>query len=61
MAIVGECVRVLVLMHSLSKDSGYERGLIGMLLEGILLVLSASEDNFSPVFFLFKSVGYCLI
>ncbi|CAM8906100.1 unnamed protein product [Rhodiola kirilowii] len=48
MAIAGECVRVLVLLHSLSKDSRFEGGLINLLLEGILLVLSASEDDLSP-------------
>uniref|UniRef100_A0A7N0VMZ5 HEAT repeat-containing protein 5B n=1 Tax=Kalanchoe fedtschenkoi TaxID=63787 RepID=A0A7N0VMZ5_KALFE len=48
MAIVGECVRLLVLLHSLAKDSECERGLINLLLEGIVLVLSASEDDLSP-------------
>ncbi|KAK9271660.1 hypothetical protein L1049_002023 [Liquidambar formosana] len=46
-AVAGECLRILVLLQTLSKASECQRGLMNLLLEAIVMVFSVSEDDFS--------------
>ncbi|CBI33667.3 unnamed protein product, partial [Vitis vinifera] len=44
-AVAGECLRILLLLQTLSKSSECQRGLIHLLLEAIVMIFSASEDG----------------
>ncbi|XP_020536843.1 protein SWEETIE isoform X2 [Jatropha curcas] len=46
-AVAGECLRFLALLQTLSKDSECQRGFMCLLLNAILMVFFASEDNSS--------------
>ncbi|KAG6716276.1 hypothetical protein I3842_04G041200 [Carya illinoinensis] len=43
--IVGECLRILVLLQTLSKGSESQRGFMNLLFEAIVMVFLASEDG----------------
>ncbi|PPS04257.1 hypothetical protein GOBAR_AA16405 [Gossypium barbadense] len=45
--IVGECLQVLMLLQTVSKESDCQRGFMSLFLEAIVMIFSASEDNFS--------------
>lgn len=49
MTIVGECLRILVLLQTLSKGGESHRGFMNLLFEAIVMVFVASEDGFSQV------------
>ncbi|XP_074287369.1 protein SWEETIE [Silene latifolia] len=46
-AFAGECLKTLVLMQTLSKEIECQRGLISLLLEAVIMVLSGTEGNMS--------------
>ncbi|KAL3630335.1 hypothetical protein CASFOL_023319 [Castilleja foliolosa] len=46
-AIAGECLKILMLLQTLSKGTEYQKGLIHLLLEAILLIFSMSHGSFS--------------
>ncbi|KAK2663047.1 hypothetical protein Ddye_001621 [Dipteronia dyeriana] len=46
-AIVGECLRILMLLQMVSKSSECQKGFMNLLLEAIVMVFSASEDGSS--------------
>ncbi|KAL0332487.1 UNVERIFIED_CONTAM: protein SWEETIE [Sesamum calycinum] len=46
-AIAGEGLKILMLLQTLSKGSDYQKGLIHLLLEAILMIFSASNDSLS--------------
>ncbi|KAK4416508.1 protein SWEETIE [Sesamum alatum] len=46
-AIAGECLKILMLLQTLSKESDYQKGLIHLLLEAILMIFSASNGSLS--------------
>lgn len=48
-AVVSECLRILVLLQTLSKGSKSQRGFINLLFEAIVMVFLASEAEFSRV------------
>lgn len=52
-AIVGECLRTLVLLQTLSKSSSCKRGFMTLLLEAVIVVFSVHEAGYSEVEFLF--------
>lgn len=43
-AIAGECLRILMLLQTVSKTAECQRGFMNLLLEAIVMVFSASED-----------------
>ncbi|XP_059452821.1 protein SWEETIE isoform X2 [Corylus avellana] len=45
--VVGECLRILVLLQTVSKGSESQRGFMNLLFEAIAMVLLASEDELS--------------
>jgi hypothetical protein len=45
--VAGECLRILTLLQTLSKDSESQKGLMNLLLEAIVLVFSTSNDAHS--------------
>ncbi|KAK6913494.1 Laa1/Sip1/HEATR5-like, HEAT repeat region [Dillenia turbinata] len=45
--ITTECLRILVLMQTLSKETECQKRLINLLLEAVVLVFSATEDSLS--------------
>jgi hypothetical protein len=45
--VAGECLRILTLLQTLSKDSESQKGLMNLLLEAIVLVFSTSNDTHS--------------
>ncbi|TYI72768.1 hypothetical protein E1A91_D07G082500v1 [Gossypium mustelinum] len=45
--IVGECLQVLMLLQTVSKESDCQRGFMSLFLEAIVMIFSASEDNCS--------------
>ncbi|KAL6961015.1 hypothetical protein U1Q18_038778 [Sarracenia purpurea var. burkii] len=46
-SIVGECLRILVILQTLSKSSECQKGLMSLLLEAIVMVFSAPDDDLS--------------
>lgn len=44
-AIVGECLKILMLLQTLSKDSDCQKGLMNLFLETILMIFTIPEDN----------------
>ncbi|XP_047310511.1 protein SWEETIE isoform X2 [Impatiens glandulifera] len=46
-AIVSECVRVLMLLQTLEKDQKFQKALMHILLEAVLMIFFASEDGIS--------------
>ncbi|KAH9602675.1 hypothetical protein KSS87_010209 [Heliosperma pusillum] len=46
-AIAGECLKTLVLMQTIAKEIDCQRGLISLLLEAVIMVLSGTEGNMS--------------
>ncbi|KAB1211181.1 HEAT repeat-containing protein 5A [Morella rubra] len=46
-AVVSECLRILVLLQTLSKGSKSQRGFVNLLFEAIVMVFLASEAEFS--------------
>ncbi|KAK6150978.1 hypothetical protein DH2020_015910 [Rehmannia glutinosa] len=46
-AIAGECLKILMLLQTLAKGSDYQKGLIHLLLETILMIFSTSEGSLS--------------
>ncbi|KAI3451757.1 hypothetical protein Pfo_008422 [Paulownia fortunei] len=46
-AIAGECLKILMLLQTLSKGSDYQKGLIHLLLEAILMIFSTSDGSLS--------------
>ncbi|MCL7033976.1 hypothetical protein MKW94_027185 [Papaver nudicaule] len=45
--IIGECLRLLVLLHALSKERKCQKGLLNLFLEAVIMVVSASSDDSS--------------
>ncbi|XP_048328605.2 protein SWEETIE isoform X2 [Ziziphus jujuba] len=45
--VAGECLKFLVLLQTVSKDSDCQRGFMNLLLEAIVMVILASEDSYS--------------
>lgn len=52
MTIAGECLRILMLLQTVSKTEECQRGFMNLLLEAIVMVFSASEDVRSQVLLL---------
>uniref|UniRef100_A0A2P2MKT4 HEAT repeat-containing protein 5B isoform X2 n=1 Tax=Rhizophora mucronata TaxID=61149 RepID=A0A2P2MKT4_RHIMU len=48
--IIGECLRFLVLLQTLSKASECQQGFMDLLLKAIIMVISASEDKSTKEF-----------
>lgn len=48
-AIAGECLKILMLLQTLSKECDYEKGLIHLLLEFVLMIFLASDDSLTQV------------
>lgn len=48
-AVVGECLKILMLLQTLSKATECQKGLMNLLLETIVLVFSTLEDDLSQV------------
>ncbi|KAM7524202.1 hypothetical protein LguiA_014104 [Lonicera macranthoides] len=46
-AVVGECLRILMLLQTLSKDAECQKSLMNLLLEATVLVFSVSDDDHS--------------
>ncbi|OMO80110.1 Armadillo-like helical, partial [Corchorus capsularis] len=46
-AIAGECLQVLMLLQTLSRGTECQKGFMSLLLEAILMIFSASEDDCS--------------
>ncbi|KAK6150970.1 hypothetical protein DH2020_015902 [Rehmannia glutinosa] len=46
-AIAGECLKILMLLQTLAKGSDYQKGLIHLLLETILMIFSTSDGSLS--------------
>ncbi|VFQ70327.1 unnamed protein product [Cuscuta campestris] len=44
-AIVGECLKILMLLQTLSKHIDSQKGLMNLLLETILLIFTSSDDH----------------
>lgn len=53
--LVGECLRTLVLLHTLSKVSSCKRGFMTLLLEAVIVVFSVRQEGYSEVEFVFFS------
>lgn len=49
MSVAGDCLKVLMLLHTSSKAPESQRSLMSLLLEAIVMVLLASENDFSQV------------
>lgn len=47
--IVGECLKVLMLLQAVSRDSECQKCILNLLLEAIVMVFSASEECPSQV------------
>ncbi|KAI3768087.1 hypothetical protein L2E82_18519 [Cichorium intybus] len=47
MSVAGDCLKVLMLLHTSSKSPESQRSLMTLLLEAIVMVLLASENDFS--------------
>ncbi|KAL7606152.1 hypothetical protein Lser_V15G19771 [Lactuca serriola] len=47
MSVAGDCLKVLMLLHTSSKAPESQRSLMSLLLEAIVMVLLASENDFS--------------
>ncbi|KAK1433251.1 hypothetical protein QVD17_10160 [Tagetes erecta] len=45
--VAGDCLKILMLLHTSSKSAESQRSLMSLLLEAILMVLLASENDFS--------------
>ncbi|KAI3985597.1 hypothetical protein MKX01_033880, partial [Papaver californicum] len=45
--VIGECLRLLVLLHALSKEGKCQKGLLNLFLEAVIMVVSASSDDSS--------------
>lgn len=45
--IVGECLKILMLLQALSRDCECQKGILSLLLEAIFMVFSASDENLS--------------
>lgn len=43
--IAGECLKILMLLQTLSKECDFEKGLIHLLLEFVLMIFLASDDS----------------
>lgn len=48
-AIAGECLKILMLLQTLSKECDYEKGLIHLLLESVLMIFVTSDGSRSQV------------
>lgn len=48
-AVVGECLKILMLLQTLSKATECQKDLMNLLLETIVLVFSTLEDDLSQV------------
>ncbi|KAL8476600.1 hypothetical protein ACS0TY_029047 [Phlomoides rotata] len=46
-AIAGECLKIFMLLQTLSKGSDFQKGLIHLLLEAILMIFSTSDGSLS--------------
>ncbi|XP_073057988.1 protein SWEETIE isoform X1 [Primulina eburnea] len=46
-AIAGECLKILTLLHTLSKGCDHQKGVINLLLEAILTIFSISDGSLS--------------
>nr|GMD55450.1 HEAT repeat-containing protein 5B isoform X2 [Ipomoea batatas] len=44
-AIIGECLKILMLLQTLSKHSDSQKGLMNLFLETILMIFTIPEDN----------------
>lgn len=49
-ALAGECLRTLVLMQTLPKDVEIQQGLMNLLLEAVVMILSGTENSLAEVF-----------
>lgn len=49
LALVGECLKILMLLQTLSKATECQKGLMNLLLETIVLVFMTLEDDLSQV------------
>lgn len=50
--VVGECLRILVLLQTVSKGSESQRCFMNLLFEAIVMVFLASEDELSQVIYI---------
>uniref|UniRef100_A0A803LAT9 HEAT repeat-containing protein n=1 Tax=Chenopodium quinoa TaxID=63459 RepID=A0A803LAT9_CHEQI len=44
-ALAGECLRILVLMQTLPKDVECQKGLMSLILEAVVMILSSTENS----------------
>lgn len=47
--IASECLRILVLLHTLSQGSESQKAVMNLLLEGIIMILSPSTEGHEQV------------
>ncbi|XP_047954484.1 protein SWEETIE [Salvia hispanica] len=47
-AIAGECLKFLMLLQTVSKESDYEKGIIHLILESVLMIFATSDSSLSP-------------
>ncbi|XP_042026090.1 protein SWEETIE-like [Salvia splendens] len=47
-AIAGECLKFLMLLQTVSKECDYEKGLIHLILESVLMIFATSDSSLSP-------------
>lgn len=60
-AIAGECLKFLMLLQTVSKECDYEKGLIHLILESVLMIFATSGGSLSPVMPMLQSLHICLI
>ncbi|XP_026407842.1 protein SWEETIE-like isoform X1 [Papaver somniferum] len=59
--VVGECLRLLVLLHALSKEGKCQKGLLNLFLEAVIMVVSASSDDSSQEVLEIRSTAVRLV
>ncbi|XP_062106312.1 protein SWEETIE isoform X2 [Humulus lupulus] len=60
-AVVGECLRLLVLLQTVSKDSECQRGYVKLFLEAIVMIIMASENGYCQEFNDLRSTAIKLV
>ncbi|KAF4394315.1 hypothetical protein G4B88_018465 [Cannabis sativa] len=60
-AVAGECLRLLVLLQAVSKDSECQRGYVKLFLEAIVMIIMASENGYSQEFNDLRSTAIRLV
>ncbi|XP_026402924.1 protein SWEETIE [Papaver somniferum] len=59
--VVGECLRLLVLLHASSKEGKCQKGLLNLFLEAVIMVVSASSDDSSQEVLEIRSTAVRLV